>query len=72
MKRIILMLAAMISIATASFAQGKFTLKGNIRNADGDTIYLNYGEVKDSKVIKRESLPSKELSTSRMRTVYSL
>ena len=53
MKRIILMLAAMISIATASFAQGKFTLKGNIRNADGDTIYLNYGELKDSKVIKK-------------------
>ncbi|MBO5601732.1 MAG: redoxin domain-containing protein [Prevotella sp.] len=53
MKRIILILAAMISIATVSFAQGKFTLKGNIRNADGDTIYLNYGEVKDSKVIKK-------------------
>lgn len=53
MRTRILMLAVMIGMATATFAQGKFTLKGKIHNADGEKIFLNYGLVKDSTIIKK-------------------
>ena len=40
-------------IASASMAQGKYAMKGTIRNADGQMVYLNHGSVKDSTLVKK-------------------
>ena len=58
MKRRLFVGAAALLMATAMMAQGgKFAMKGTIKNADGEKIFLRYGSqekpVLDSAVVKK-------------------
>ena len=54
MKTRTLMLVTLLSLATATFAQGgKYSLKGKITHADGETIYLMNGDKTDSTIVKK-------------------
>ena len=54
MKSKLFLLASLLLMATVTFAQGgKYTLKGTIKNADGETIYLRSGHSTDSTVVKK-------------------
>lgn len=56
-KRIFTMMAVMLLTVTMAMAQGKYSIKGNLNGADGETIYLRYGDrsnmKNDSTVVKK-------------------